>query len=135
MRKHARPGSAPWLATALLCGLAVAGCQSDPRSRMMTDPPPQVGAGDCPVEVRNSAIRQMEVYFHLGMESPPPDRRLWSRAGFLDPARSLQINAICDEEFIRVVARMRIAGRDRWVGEERRLVEGRDETIRLRERR
>lgn len=123
-------------AGAVLLVLALAACQARPGSRMLADAPPQIGAGDCPVVIRNSGIRRIEAYFHLGIESPPSDRRLWDRIGFLEPGEEVRVNAICDAEFIRVTAAIegRTGMEDEWIGEQRRLVEGREETIRLRDR-
>lgn len=135
-RARGRAPAAGWCASTLLVALALGACQHSPGREMLTRAPPQIGAGDCPVVVRNSGIRRMEAYFHLGMESPPSDRRLWPRIGFLEPGESVQVNAICDEEYIRVTALVDrgVGLMNEWIVEERRLVEGREETIRLRDR-
>lgn len=70
-----------------------------------------------------------------GLDRPSEAPRTWPRAGFIDPGKSVRINAVCSEEYIRVRAWVDAPGfsEDRWLAGRKRLVEGREEIIRLRE--
>lgn len=129
---------------ATLLALALTACagsgplpefQSPPPEARPTEAPRVKGEGACRTQVVNVSPRPLDIYYHLGLDSPPRSTLDWNALGILEPGQESVIRADCERRRILVngyVLGRPTPGMERsYATESRALVEDRLEVIRL----